>query len=74
MSRHACHTCDVLKEIYGLKAGRFVVAARSSPSLAGGRKPNQEELKALREDAMGALRTFLRHVNSCYGFSVDNAA
>lgn len=74
MSRHACHTCDVLKEIYWLKAGRFVVAARSASALTGRRKPSEEELHALREDAMGALRTFLRHVNSCYGFSMDNAA
>lgn len=74
MSRHACHTCDVLKEIYWLKAGRFIVAARSASPVAGGRKSNQDELKALREDAMGALRTFLRHVNSCYGFTLDKAA
>lgn len=74
MTRHFCHTCEMLKEIYWLKASRFVLAARSAESRATGRKLNEDELKALKDDALDALRTLLRHVNSCYGFTLENAA
>ena len=74
MNRHVCHTCDVLKEIYWLKAGQFVLAARGLRPFAAGRRVNDDELKALKDDAMDALRTLLRHVNSCYGFARENAA
>ena len=73
MTRHVCHTCDDLKEIYWLKASQFVLAVRSARPPVAGRK-NEDELQALKNGAMDALRTLLRHINSCYGFTLDGAA
>lgn len=75
MTRHSCHTCEVLKEIYWLKASRFVVAVRSaSHAQACGRSSLEQDVQTLNDDAMNALRTLLRHVNTCYGFTLEKAA
>lgn len=74
MTPHFCHTCEVLKEIYWLKAGHFVLAVRSADSRATGKTFNEDELQILKDDAMTALRTLLRHMNSCYGFPLESAA
>ena len=74
MTPHLCHTCEVLKEIYWLKAGRFVLAVRSLDSRPPGRRPSEDDLQVLKNDAMDSLRTLLRHMNSCYGFPLEKAA
>jgi hypothetical protein len=74
MTPHFCHTCEVLKEIYWLKASRFVLAARPAESRPTGRRLNEDDLQALKNDAMDSLRTLLRHMNSCYGFPLERAA
>lgn len=75
MTRHSCPTCEALKEIYWLKASRFVVAVRAaSQAPAAGRPACEEDIQALNDDAMEALRTLLRHINACYGFMLETAA
>lgn len=69
MPRHFCHTCEVLKEIYWLKASRFAYAVR-----AAGRSTGEDDIQAFKDDAMQALRTLLRHINACYGFTLEKAA
>lgn len=74
MARPVCPTCEVLKEIYWLKASRFVLAARRGDRIGAGHPANDEEIQALQDEAMESLRTLLYHVNSSHGFSLDNAA
>ena len=74
MTRHVCHTCDVLKELYWLKASHFVLAVRAVRAPATGRRINEDELQALNEDALEAFRMLLRHINSCYGLTLEKAA
>lgn len=74
MARQFCHTCDVLKEIYWLKASRFLLAVRASARSDRGSKPDDQEVQALKDEALDALRTLLRHMNTCYGFTEEMAA
>lgn len=73
MAPHICHTCDVLKEIYWLRVTRFILAGRSTRASAG-RGFSELEVQALKDQSIDALRTLLRHRNSCHDLTVENAA
>lgn len=68
---HSCHECEVLKEFYWLKVNQFLLATRSlnAPRFHGRRQVSDEELKALKDEAMGALSALISHWKTCYGLS-----
>lgn len=74
--RHSCYECEVLKEFYWLKVNQFLVATRShGTSRAHGRRvAADDELKSLKDEAMGALSALISHWKACYGLSEDRAA
>lgn len=73
--RHSCYECDVLKEFYWLKVNQFLVATRShSSSRLHVRRASEDDIKAMKEEAMGALSALISHWKGCYGLTTDRAA
>lgn len=73
---HSCSECELLKQFYWLKVNQFLLAARSlsAPRLHGRRDASNEELQALKDEAMGALSALISHWKTCYGLADDQAA
>ncbi len=72
---HSCYECEVLKEFYWLKVNQFLLAARSinGPRLHG-RHVTEDEVRALKDEAIGALSALIGHWKGCYGLSEERAA
>ena len=75
VGREPCRTCEALKELYWLKLNRFLLAARSNSSWPPRRRRvRDEEVEALKEESLAALRDLMRHAKVCYGLVHDEAA
>ncbi len=75
MGREYCRTCEALKEFYWLKLNRFVLAARSSSAWGPRRyRMGDDELQAIKDESLVALRELMRHAKACYGLVRDEAA
>ena len=75
MGREFCHTCESLKEFYWLKLNQFLLAARSNSAWPSARHVvAEEELVALKDESLDALRELMRHAKVCYGLAQDEAA
>lgn len=73
--RHSCYECEVLKEFYWLKVNQYLMASQSPASRTQMRRPvSEEELQALKDEAMGALTALIGHWKACYGLGQDVAA
>jgi hypothetical protein len=72
---HSCYECEVLKELYWLKVNQFLLATRSlgGPRLHG-RRAREDEVWALKDEALGALSALISHWKRCYGLSEERAA
>jgi hypothetical protein len=67
---HHCYECEVLKEFYWLKVNQFLLATRpASAQGPGGGSFTDEEMQALKDDAMEALSALISHWKSCYGLA-----
>jgi hypothetical protein len=67
MDRQECRTCEMLKEYYALKFNQFVLAGRFNPASGLGQGTDQEQLIALKDEALEALTALMQHVKACYG-------
>jgi len=75
MGREYCRTCEALKEFYWLKLNRFLLAARSSSGWGQRRyRVGDDELQAIKDESLVALRELMRHAKACYGLARDEAA
>lgn len=73
--RHSCYECEVLKELYWLKVNQFLLALQSrSAHRAPARRTSEEDVRVLKDEAMGALSALIRHWKVCYGMAEDRAA
>jgi hypothetical protein len=75
MGREYCRTCEALKEFYWLKMNQFLLAARSNAAWPPRRRRmGDEELLAMKEESLAALRELMRHAKVCYGLAHEEAA
>jgi hypothetical protein len=75
VGREYCQTCESLKELYRLKLNQFLLAARSVSAWPNhGRTAREEELQALKDESLEALRRLLQHMKICYGVLYDEVA
>ena len=64
-----------LKEFYWLKVNQFLLASQSlSVHRALGRRTSEDEVRVLKDEAIGALSALIRHWKVCYGMADDRAA
>jgi hypothetical protein len=75
MGREYCRTCEALKEFYWLKLNQFLLAVRSSPRWAPRRQRlEDDELQAIKDESLMALRELMRHAKARHGLARDEAA
>jgi hypothetical protein len=75
MGREYCRTCEALREFYWLKLNQFLLAVRSSPRWAPRRRRlEDDELQAIKDESLVALRELMRHAKACHGLARDEAA
>ena len=75
MGQDPCQTCESLKELYRLKLNHSLLAARSSSSWSrNGFAGWDNDVLVLKEEALGALRTLMRHATECQGINRKEAA
>ena len=75
MGREYCRTCEALKELYWLKVNQFLLAARSNAAWPPRhRRMGDEELLAMKEESLAALRELMRHAKVCHGLAHEEAA
>ena len=73
---HVCYECEVLREFYWLKVNQFLLATRSpnEPHAYSAQVASEEEVQALKDEALGALSALIGHWKACYGLSESLAA